>query len=90
MDIQNMSDRQLGDLINRCEVELMERRNAEYEMEISHGILVQDCSLDQREDYLEWLRGAGNHHYRSQEILEAWDDYLSQEDIKQSRRTTGA
>jgi len=96
-----MSNRQIEEVINNGLVELQERRNAEYEDALSHGILVQECSLEYRQDYIEWLRGAGSHHPRSHEILEAWsdhcndledvmDDVVSQEERKQSMRTTGA
>jgi len=83
MDIQNLSDRQISDLINRCEVELMERRNAEYEEALTHRIYVDACSPDLREGYLEWLQGAGSHHQAAQEILE---DHIAQQELKQVMR----
>jgi len=91
IDITNMSDRQLQNVIQDALVELQERRNTEwYQDAICHGILVQETSQELRQDYIEWLEGAGAHHPKSAEILEAWEDHCSQEERKESMRTTGA
>lgn len=91
IDITDMSDRQIQNLIQDSLVELQERRNAEwYQDAICHGILVQETDLLLRQDYIEWLRGAGAHHPKSAEILDAWEDYCNQEERKESMRTTGA
>ena len=91
IDITDMSNRQIEDLIQDAMVELQERQHAEYYQDaICHGILIQECSLEYRQGYIEWLKGAGSHHPKSYEILDAWEDHRNQEDIIRSRKTTGA
>lgn len=91
IDITDMSNRQIEDLIHNAMVELQERTNAEYYQDaICHGILVQECSLPHRQGYIEWLKGAGAHHPKSFEILDAWEDHCSQGERKESMRNTGA
>ena len=91
IDITDMSNRQIEDLIQDSLVELQERQNAEYYQDaICHGILVQECTLNYRQGYIEWLKGAGAHHPKSAEILDAWEDYCDQEERKESMRNTGA
>ena len=89
IDITNMSNRQIEEVIQDGLTELQDRQYRIYEDAITHGIFVGEVEEKYRQGYIEYLEetaGPGESP-ASQEILNEW---YSQEDIKQSRRTTGA
>jgi len=91
IDITDMSNRQITELVQTAVTELQEREsNQWYLYAIEHRSLVQNTKLHLREAYIEWLTGAGAHYPESAAILDAWEDHCNQEDIIQSRKTTGA
>jgi hypothetical protein len=91
IDFTSMTSDDISRIIQMGEVELRERNNLVFEDAITHHLYVDECPdhID-REEYLEYLQGPGSHHPAAQTILADWDDKQSQEDRKQSMRTTGA
>ena len=89
MDIINMSNRQLEELANACQVELQDRQYRVYDDALTHELYIDEVDEGQRQgyiDYLEELAGPGESPL-PQEILSAW---YSLQDLLQTRRTTGA
>jgi len=89
IDITNMSNRQIEELVQTAMVELQDRQYRIYEDAITHGIYVGEVEEKYRDGYIEYLSemaGPGESP-AAQEILAEW---WSQEEIKQSRKTTGA
>ena len=89
MDIQNMSNRQLEDIIHQASVELQDREYRIYEDALTHRLSVGECEPKYRQGYIDWLAEVGGcgETPAAQDILDEW---YSEQDIIQSRRTTGA
>lgn len=89
MDITTMSNRQLKSLINEAQIELQDRHYRIMDDAITHNLYVSEIEPKFRQeyiDYLEEMAGPGESPV-AQEILADW---WSQEEIIQSRKTTGA
>ena len=88
MNIQDMSNRQLEELISSAQVELQDRQYRIYEDAITHGIYVGEVEEKYRDGYIEYLE----HNYTDGRpaIMDILDDWHNQKHIIQSRKTTGA
>ena len=88
-DITTMSNRQLESIIQTAQTELQDRQYRMYEDAITHNLYVSEIEEKHRQGYLDYLEetaGPGESP-ASQEILLDW---YAQEDMIQSRKTTGA
>ena len=89
IDITNMSNRQIEELVQTALVELQDRQYRIYDDAITHHLYVGEVEEKFRQGYIEYLEecaGPGESP-AAQEILAEWH---SQQDIIQSRKTTGA
>lgn len=89
IDITDMSNRQIEELVQTALVELQDRQYRIYEDAITHHIYIGEVEEKYRQGYIEYLEetaGPGESP-ASKEILEEW---YAQEEIIQSRKTTGA
>ena len=89
IDITDMSNRQIEELVQTAMVELQDRKYRIIDDAITHSLYVGEVEEKYRKDYidsLEEMAGPGESP-AAQEILAEW---WSQEDIVQSRKTTGA
>ena len=89
IDITDMSNRQIEELVQTALVELQDRKYRIMDDAITHGLYVGEVEEKYRKDYIDYLEemaGPGESP-AAQEILAEW---WSQEDIIQSRKTTGA
>ncbi len=89
MDIQDMSNRQLETLIHEAQVELQDRHYRIMDDAITMGLYVGEVEEKYQQDYVDYLEEAAGpgESPGAQEILAEWH---SQQDIIQSRKTTGA
>jgi len=89
IDITDMSNRQIEELVQTALVELQDRKYRIMDDFIKQSLYVGEVEEKYRKDYIEYLEemaGPGESP-AAQEILAEW---WSQEDIIQSRKTTGA
>ena len=89
IDITDMSNRQIEELVQTAMVELQDRKYRIMDDAITHNLYVGEVEEKYREDYIDYLEemaGPGESP-AAQEILAEW---WSQEDIINSRKTTGA
>src|SRR6056300_397327 len=89
IDITDMSNRQIEELVQTALVELQDRRYRIYDDAITHGLYVGEIEEKYRDGYIDYLAecaGPGE----SPAALEILHEWHAQEEIKQSRKTTGA
>ena len=88
IDFTSMTSDDISGIIQMAEIELRARNDLVFEDAITHHVYVDEVPdhID-KEEYLEYLQGPGAHHPAAQTILAEWQ---SQEDRKQSMKTTGA
>jgi len=87
MDIQNMSNRQLEELMQDISVELQERElRVNCEDAFNNHLSVGEISPEYIEAYVAYLEMCSDYPL-AQELLSEWQ---SEQDIIQSRKTTGA
>ena len=89
MNIQDMSNRQLEEVIHMAQVELQDRHYRIMDDALTMGLYVGEVEEKYRQGYIEYLEecaGPGESP-GAMEILQEW---YSQQDRKQSMNTTGA
>jgi len=88
MNIQDMSNRQLEELLHDISVELQDRElRVNCEDALNNHLSVDEVSSEYVEPYLAYLADMSADSPLADEIL---NQYLSDNDIIQSRKTTGA
>jgi len=88
MNIQDMSNRQLEEVIHMAQVELQERQlRIDCEDALNNHLYVGEIEDTYRGAYISYLEERSNDLPLADEILSEW---YSQQDRKQSMNTTGA
>ena len=88
IDITNMSNRQIEEVIQDGLTELQDREYGIFDEAISKGIGVLQIDPKYRENYISYLEH--NSTVGDPDIRDILEEWHNEQDIIQSRKTTGA